>query len=155
MGFAYITKDGDIRLAVNKVSPFERLQEGERLATYNLPEVDNELYAVSPVIPVTGDSVEFTIEERPDILDKVKLNKNKVVQNYLDTKARERGYDSIISAVSYSSDATCPFYNEGISFSRWRSSCWVKAFEVLNPITQVSSMPSDEELINSLPLLQL
>ena len=154
MGFAFITMDNQIRLTMNKISPFEQILPGERIAAYNMPEHDSELETVSPVTPVIGDTVQFSISPTPNQLEVVKKRKSKVIQDWLDTKARERGYDSILSAVSYSTDTLGPFYAESLVYSRWRSDCWAAGYQILaNVEVGLIPLPSDAELILMLPAL--
>ena len=50
----------------------------------------------------------------------------------LNTKAVEKGYFSIESAVSYAADQSNPiFQQDGQAFLTWRSAVWAKAFELL------------------------
>jgi hypothetical protein len=155
MPYAYVTTEGNIRLVVNKVSPFERLQEGERLVGYNPPEYDESFYFIKATIPVVGDDTSFEVLLREDSLDKAKDLKQKLVQSHLDSKAKEYGYDNILSAVSYAYDQDCPYYSEGLAFSQWRSACWRTCFAVLNECTTFDQVPSDEAFLQSLPLLNL
>lgn len=154
MGYAFITEDNQIRLSMYKISPFEVLLPGERIATYSIPEYDSELETVAPIVPVTGDNVEFTISPLPNQADRIKRRKSKVIQDWLDSKAHERGYDSILSAVSYSTDSIGPFYAESLVYSRWRSDCWATGYQILADVENgLIPLPSDAELILMLPAL--
>lgn len=52
-------------------------------------------------------------------------------QALLDTRARERGYDGILSAVSYLDDPHPPFAAEATALKAWRSAVWAYATAAL------------------------
>lgn len=155
MAYAYVTKEGNIRMVVNKVSPFERLQEGERLVPYPIPEYDIEVYDIKPVTPCLSDVIEFVVTIKPQALDVLKKRKAALVQKVLDSKAKENGYDSILSAVSYAALPQGPFYQESVKFLQWRDACWVTCFALLDSMGKIEDIPSDEEFVALLPKIQL
>lgn len=156
MPFAYITADNQIKMVTQKVSPFVRVEPGERLAQYNPPNLDPLIYDIAPVTPVIGDNVTFTVTPKPDVGEYIKVTKIALIQRHLDGKAKERGYDSILSAVSYAVDQNSPFYAEAVAYASWRSAVWFRGFEILAEIESGSrSVPSDVELISLLPELQI
>lgn len=54
------------------------------------------------------------------------------IQGHLDATARERGYDSIATAVSYAEEPAVPrFQDDGLAFRAWRSRVWNYAYEQL------------------------
>jgi hypothetical protein len=57
--------NGEIEFTYTKPNPLVRLNSGERMVKYDPPEVDLDYFEVTPVIPVTGKSVEFTVTEKP------------------------------------------------------------------------------------------
>lgn len=71
------------------------------------------------------------------------------VQETLDNKAKELGYDSIHTAVTYADDATvAKFQQEGQALRAWRSACWDYCYTLLGngvPMTV-------EEVLGGLPL---
>ena len=73
------------------------------------------------------------------------------VQSHLDSKARERGYDNIVSACSYAT-STGTFGTEGQAYVEWRDSVWTYCYNVLSQVqagTRVA--PTIDELIAELP----
>jgi len=79
----------------------------------------------------------------------------KSVQMILDTQAKAKGYDSILSACSYSGH-TNPFQAEGQSFVTWRGLVWEHCYKVLVDVQDgIAPEPTIEELIASLPTLNL
>ncbi len=155
MPYAYITPNGYIRLIAPKLDPFTRVQAGEKLAKYDPPAVDSELYTTTPVQPVTGDQVEFTVSQVPNFIEILQKKRTQQVQQHLDREAQKKGYDSILSAVSYGVDTTSPFYQEAISFAAWRSAVWASCFTILNQVLENNlEIPSEAELIAMLPTLE-
>jgi hypothetical protein len=76
------------------------------------------------------------------------------VQNMLDTKASERGYDGIRSAVSYIDDENVILAAEADACKTWRSRVWTKCYEVMAEVqTGQMAPPTIEELIAVLPEL--
>lgn len=150
--WAVITKDGLIRLVVEKLSPFAKFGDGERIVKYEPPKVDPKLYLTLPVIPVTGDRVEFTTTQQPNYLEKIQEQRIQTIQQHLDAEAKKKGYDSILSAVTYGLDPTSVFYNEAIKFAKWRSQCWETGFSLLAQVRAGEiPVPSETELIGLLP----
>jgi len=73
------------------------------------------------------------------------------VQDYLDQKAQERGYDDIKSVRSYTG-YTNKFQDECIAISQWCSDCWDVAIQGMNDIINgIKPIPTKDELITSLP----
>ncbi|MBR8466174.1 hypothetical protein KDE13_07460 [Campylobacter sp. faydin G-140] len=55
------------------------------------------------------------------------------VQTILDQKAKEKGYDSIVSAVSYAGYENV-FQTEAINFGKWRANVWAWGYKVLEDV---------------------
>lgn len=73
------------------------------------------------------------------------------VQNHLDSEARARGYDNIVSACSYAGAAN-PFQSEGTAFVAWRGNVWAACHAVMSEVTAgTRAIPSEAELIGLLP----
>lgn len=76
------------------------------------------------------------------------------IQTHLDAGARDRGYDSILSACSYAS-APGPFQSEGVAYAAWRSAVWTHGYAVLDAVQAGGVAPTIEELLSGLPVLAL
>lgn len=76
------------------------------------------------------------------------------VQTVLDTKAKERNYDNINSAISYLNDENTQFAAEADACKTWRSRVWTKGYEILGAV-QLGQIPAPtvEELLAQLPEL--
>lgn len=75
------------------------------------------------------------------------------VQVMMDNKAKEFGYDSIFSAVTYADEpAVSKFQMEGRALRAWRSRVWIKCYQIVEQVKagqQYISMP--EQVIAQLP----
>ena len=159
MPYAFLNPDGSIKQVVRKLSPFMKVLEGERIANYNPPAHDPELEVATPVEPVPDGEldIQFTVTPKSqEIYEAVHMRrKTALVQNYLDTTAHSRGYDSILSAVSYAGSGHPIYDAEGLAFKEWRSVCWDSAFSVLDAVfAGTRPMPSDNDFVAGLPEFQ-
>lgn len=78
------------------------------------------------------------------------------VQSHLDAAAQARGYDNILSAVSYRGDTNPKFGAEAEAFFAWRSAVWAHCYAALAACMQgTRPIPTIPELIAELPALAL
>lgn len=105
---------------------------------------------------------QYTYEETTNLIDEpgktpadIKEELTSAVQKYMDNKARERGYDDILKAVSYRGDAVNEtFAKEAEACFVWRSAVWTKCYAILAEIeADLRGIPTVEELIAELPKL--
>ena len=76
------------------------------------------------------------------------------VQARLDTFAKTRGYDGILSACSYATSTNPRFAAEGQYCVEARDATWAKCYEVLAAVEAGSRpMPTLDELLAELPVL--
>lgn len=98
--------------------------------------ITREVYAVAPVLPPEAQYVEF-------------------VQQMLDAKAQAHGYDGILSACSYATDANPRFRAEGLACVAWRSAVWTKAGELLGQVKAGTlPQPMPGALLAMLPTME-
>lgn len=97
--------------------------------------------ALLPPSPPTADEIVAALEAE--------------VQRYMDKFAQDRGYDNMISAISYRDDPTVPrWQQEGQAFFAWRSQVWLKCLDIKNrAIAGEIQVPTTEELIAMLPTI--
>ena len=89
------------------------------------------------------------IEEKR--LEQIKLTLIETVQKILDDGAKEKGYDSIISACSYVGSTN--FGDEGRSFLDWRDAVWTYVYQLESDISDdTRTEPTIEEFIAELPV---
>lgn len=75
-----------------------------------------------------------------------------VVQNHLDTTARQRNYDGILSACTYATSANTQFAAEGQACVQWRDACWFTCYGVMNAVRVGGrAIPTAAELLAELP----
>jgi len=74
------------------------------------------------------------------------------VQNHLDSTARDKGYDSIMSLCTYATSTNSKFAAEGQAGVAWRDAVWTDCYTILaNVESGVRTAPTVEELIAELP----
>lgn len=76
------------------------------------------------------------------------------VQDHLDSVARERGYDGILSLASYATSTHPPFAAEGQAGLNWRDAVWGYCYQVLADVQSgTRTIPTAEALIAELPVM--
>ena len=76
------------------------------------------------------------------------------VQQHLDTFARTRNYDGILSAATYATSVVPKFKVEGQYAVEARDNTWAKCYEILAAVEAGSRpMPTLDELLAELPVL--
>ena len=111
--------------------------------------LDGKLYA-----NCEQSELNTAIAEYDPIADK---NKRKVelfkdaIQGHMDSVAQYYDYDSIFTAVSYSTSTHEKFGPEGVAFMDWRDTIWDICFSLLDDWYAGGSEPYIDEVISSLP----
>lgn len=92
-----------------------------------------------------------------DELNQLKEYQKAIVTNYLNSTAKQYGYDNIVVAISYADEPAVPKYQaEGIGFRKWRSKVWDFSYNLINEVTLGQrEIPTDEELLDLLPKLEI
>lgn len=101
---------------------------------------------------------ETTIEQTYEYtFDRNKAQKyfTDMIQNYLDERAKQYGYDSCLSVCSYINTGIPKFDAEGEAFRQWRSSVWSYGYQLLEETTTQEEIPTDAEFIAGLPQLRI
>jgi hypothetical protein len=77
-----------------------------------------------------------------------------VIQNYLDTEAKEHYYDGILSLCSYATSTNPKFGPEGRAGVIWRDACWTTGYAIMAEVkAQTRAVPTIEELLAEMPLM--
>lgn len=89
--------------------------------------------------------------------DTFKIEVKSAVQAYMDSKAREYGYDDIKSAVTYAEEeSVAKFQKEGKAFRCWRSMCWDYCFKVIESCDiSGHDFPSPHDVVSEMPDLNI
>lgn len=154
MTLAFINSTNEIVLITNKSPTQLSNPENLRVLSFQEPEYDRELYACLP--KVQDNVIAFDLVPRANFQEVIKKRKTDVIQKHLDSIANSKGYDSILSAVSYAIDPTGPFYQESLVFAKWRNDCWVTGFTILAGVEANNApIPTEQELINLLPTITI
>ena len=96
----------------------------------------------------TADLARELLEDKANTLQAMES----AIQEYIDSQAKNRGYDSIVSACSYAG-YTNEFQTEAVSLGVWRSAVWTKAYQVQADVEAGTiPMPTVDELIAMLPI---
>lgn len=88
-------------------------------------------------------------------LAKIKKERLKAVDDYMDRTVQERGYDNIAKCVTYEGDIDETFNREGTLAKQWRSKVYRKCYDILAEVEAgLRDVPTAEELIAELPKLE-
>lgn len=75
------------------------------------------------------------------------------VQKYMDSVAKEKGYDNILSACTYATSTNPTFAAEGQACVAWRDEVWAYCYQVLADVQAGNrTVPTKEQLISELPI---
>ena len=100
-----------------------------------------------------NDSEVKTAEDKQEeFLVSTKSRLTSAIQSMLDEKAKERGYDSILSLCTYATSPTAKFAAEGQAGVSWRDEVWAKGYTILADVEAgTRSIPTVDELLAELP----
>lgn len=74
------------------------------------------------------------------------------VEAHLDAVAKEQGYNTIYTAISYIGSTDPKWNAEGIALRDWRDSVWLATHGILNDVVaEVRTLPTIEQVIAELP----
>lgn len=93
-----------------------------------------------------------TDAEESAALDQIQAEYESEIQAHLDSTARSRGYDNMISACSYASGTHPKFGVEGRDCLAWRSAVWEAAFQIMTDVRAgTRPLPTLEQVMAELP----
>lgn len=77
------------------------------------------------------------------------------VQGYMDTIARARGYDSILSLCSYATSSNPLFAAEGQAGVNFRDGCWGVSHRIADDVRAGQRpIPTQQGVLDELPVMQ-
>lgn len=132
---SYVINDGTYHVPNNE----EFKSQWEQVHTYALanPDMVTEEYPYVPPAPTTEEIQKMLTDG---------------VQNYMDKKAQERGYDNIHTACSYAYSTDEVFAKEGKACLEWRDKVWRTCYDILaQVIGGLREVPTLEEVLAELP----
>lgn len=93
----------------------------------------------------------------PPAEEQVIRSYEKAVQAFMDQTAKDHGYDSVATAVSYADEpAVKKFQDDGRAFREWRSLVWAYCYAQLDAYKAGTvEKPTIEQLISELPSLSI
>lgn len=108
-----------------------------------------------------GKLIQTDVNGRPTLVDPPPPTTDQIiaqytdgVQQHLDTFARTRNYDGILSAATYATSQVPKFKAEGQYAVEARDATWAKCYEILAAVEAGSRpMPTLDELLAELPAL--
>jgi len=126
-------------------------------------DINNRVHAIEegfeyllPVgcVEITKDEVD-SITNPPKTPEEILVEFVTKIQDRLDTFARTRSYDGILSACTYATSTNPRFASDGQYCMQVRDATWAKGYEVLNAVQSGQrGIPTWEEFEAELPVLQ-
>ena len=119
------------------------------------PTNTDEFKKVVQISEIKGDTYVISYEIVSKNLEELTALFKEKTQQLLDAKAREKGYDDILSACSYAGYDN-DFRAEGEAFGIWRARVWKYGYGLLNAIAEGKhKMPkSFDEILAEMPTLE-
>ena len=101
---------------------------------------------------IDNEPVRIVPEPTPPTEEEIISTLTYAVQNKLDTTAKARNYDGILSLCSYATSTDPVFSMEGQAGVEWRDACWRLCYTVFTDVKNgIKPIPTPEELVASLP----
>ena len=131
---------------------------GRQALSVNRLDVDVQgLTRIAPPSPAYDLAAGAWVLNAQRDIEHVKAQLSELIQRHLDSAAHARGYDSILSAVTYAGEPAVPaFQAEGQAFRAWRSLVWARCYQLAAEVQAGKRpVPTPEALIALLPALVL
>ena len=116
---------------------------------------DPNTQRLAPAVPYLQGGVVYTMvvqdlsaEELAAVTAMKEAEAVAAVQRLLDSTAKQRGYDGILSACSYATSANAKFGAEGKAAVAWRDEVWAACYATLG-----TSISTTEALLATLPVI--
>ncbi|WGT64797.1 hypothetical protein [Variovorax paradoxus] len=134
----------------------------DELHSDNMPadakQISDEVYAACAGrhVAADGGGMPLVVPPEPPTFEQRAAALLAEVDKHLNTAARAKGYDSIVTAALRAALPQSPFHAEGIAFGTWMDAVYAKCYEVLALVTSgVMAEPDWPQLRAQLPTLNL
>ena len=126
-------------------------------------EVSEELHmsllvaeAEGKIIKSDQNGLPVTVDPQPSFEEK-KKQLTSAIQFFMDSKARDIGYDDLKTAITYAEEPTVPkFQAEGKALRAWRSMVWAYCYELLDKVEKAEvEEPTLDYVLSNLPPLSI
>lgn len=103
--------------------------------------------------PMTTDELESHLNPTPTP-EQVFSSMQGLVQEYMDSEARTRGYDNILSLCTYATSTNPKFQAEGQAGVVWRDGCWSFGYDLFDKVVSGErQVPTEAQLLSELPTI--
>jgi len=157
--YQLLADNGDVIQTIPKLATKQTIRVWEVPTDY---QADGYFISNSNAIPACdhGEPI-FTEELEADeelvakaLFNTKVANYSNLVQIHLDTIAKAKGYDSLLSACSYANSVNTTFKADGLAAVAWRDEVWVICHNYLQEVEAGTKLePSEQELISLLPTI--
>ena len=113
-----------------------------------------EAYVSPDNCKIVDGEIIFT-PPKVDLEECLKTNIVYTVQQLLDAKAQERGYDNSFTLASYATSTVPKFKQEAQDFITWRDAVWTKCYSMLDDYLAGNiARPTVDDVLQQLPTLE-
>ena len=124
----------------------------QEITNKEIAKKNNDYIYLDSKVVIENEILEEAIQKQDEYyFEDNKVEMNKAIQTMLDNKAKDFGYDNIMSCRSYAGYAN-QYQEEATKLATWCSEVWVKAGEIAEDVaTGNREMPTIDELLDELP----